>query len=115
MIIKRNRVKCLLCGDIIESKSDHNLVSCSCGKLAVDGGLTHLSRTCRSRENFKEMSETRQEKKDTQPKSDRTKSIESIITGYRHKYADPAAKPDPGASTIEREVYLELKRQRLVD
>ncbi|RRC98274.1 DUF7695 domain-containing protein [Amphritea balenae] len=62
MIITRNKAKCLLCGDIIESKSDHDLVSCSCGKLSVDGGLTHLSRICRSREDFKEMSEARQER-----------------------------------------------------
>ena len=37
--LKRNRVQCLYCGDIIESKTRHNFVTCSCGKTFVDGGL----------------------------------------------------------------------------
>lgn len=32
------KVRCLRCGDIIESKWLHDFVSCSCGKVAVDGG-----------------------------------------------------------------------------
>ena len=35
---QRNRVKCLLCGDIIESRYRHHLVECSCGNAFVDGG-----------------------------------------------------------------------------
>lgn len=53
-----NRAKCRMCGDIIESKSDNDLVSCSCEMLTVDGGLNHLSRICRCHEDFIEMSET---------------------------------------------------------
>jgi len=34
----RNRAKCLLCGDIIESKYRHDFVKCSCGEIFVDGG-----------------------------------------------------------------------------
>jgi len=35
---KKNKAKCALCGDIIESKSRHDFVSCSCGNIFVDGG-----------------------------------------------------------------------------
>lgn len=34
----RNRAKCKLCEDIIESKHRHDYVSCKCGQISVDGG-----------------------------------------------------------------------------
>jgi len=34
----RNRAKCRLCGDIIESFHQHDYVRCSCDQIAVDGG-----------------------------------------------------------------------------
>lgn len=34
----RNAARCLLCGDIIESRHTHDYVSCTCGNIAVDGG-----------------------------------------------------------------------------
>ena len=37
----RNSIKCKRCGDIIESKSRHNFVECSCGACFVDGGLDY--------------------------------------------------------------------------
>ena len=36
------KIKCLKCGDIIESKHRHDFVSCSCGTCAVDGGDEYL-------------------------------------------------------------------------
>lgn len=33
-----NKVKCLKCGDIIESKYRHDYVTCSCGYISIDGG-----------------------------------------------------------------------------
>lgn len=41
-IIKRNALKCKLCGDIIESKSTHDLVWCKCGKCYIDGGKDYV-------------------------------------------------------------------------
>ncbi len=35
----RNRAKCYLCKDIIESKAVNDRVICSCGEISVDGGL----------------------------------------------------------------------------
>jgi len=34
----KNRAKCKLCGDIIESKTRHDMCWCKCGEIAVDGG-----------------------------------------------------------------------------
>ena len=42
--IKRNRIRCKRCGDIIESKHTHDFVWCSCGSCAVDGGTSYLKR-----------------------------------------------------------------------
>lgn len=41
-IIKRNAIKCLKCGDIIESKTVHDWVQCSCGACYVDGGHEYI-------------------------------------------------------------------------
>ena len=39
--IKCNKAQCLECKDIIESKSRHDFVSCSCGAIFVDGGTDY--------------------------------------------------------------------------
>lgn len=40
----RNIAKCKKCGDIIESKSRHDFVECSCGAIFVDGGNDYIRR-----------------------------------------------------------------------
>lgn len=45
------KIKCLKCGDIIESKYRHNFISCSCGACFVDGGNDY----CRVGGNFEDM------------------------------------------------------------
>ena len=40
--IKRNRLQCKLCGDIIESKYTHDYVLCNCKKCAIDGGKEYV-------------------------------------------------------------------------
>lgn len=37
----KNKVKCKLCGDIIESKNTHDFQKCKCGAIFVDGGLSY--------------------------------------------------------------------------
>ena len=54
--IIRNRIKCNLCGDVIESTYCHDFVMCKCGKVAVDGGKDYLKR-CGDSGNYTEMSE----------------------------------------------------------
>ena len=43
MIIK-NRAYCLSCDDEIESTHRHDYVTCSCGRVSVDGGKDYLRR-----------------------------------------------------------------------
>jgi len=42
--IIRNSVKCLKCGDEVESKYRHDFRFCKCGAIAVDGGHDYLKR-----------------------------------------------------------------------
>ena len=57
-MIIRNRAKCLICGDIIESVYRHDFKWCSCGNLAVDGGHDYLRRGFKDRAKYEELSET---------------------------------------------------------
>lgn len=43
-IIIHNRIRCKRCGDVIESKSRHDFVTCRCGACSVDGGHDYLRR-----------------------------------------------------------------------
>lgn len=48
----RNRAKCRLCNDIIESKHQHDYVSCSCEEIALDGGNAYHRACFKNKENF---------------------------------------------------------------
>ena len=54
--IRVNRIRCLKCGEIIESTSVHDFRWCSCRACAVDGGKEYLRRLG-NREDWEEMSE----------------------------------------------------------
>lgn len=45
MGIKENKITCKRCGEIIESITVHDYVTCKCGSCAVDGGHTYLRRS----------------------------------------------------------------------
>ena len=55
----KNKIRCKHCGDVIESKSIHDWVQCSCEACFVDGGLTYLRRGFRvsPEEDYEELSE----------------------------------------------------------
>lgn len=53
--IIRDAIQCKKCGDIIESKTVHDFVTCSCGACSVDGGHEYLRR-CGNLEDFIELS-----------------------------------------------------------
>lgn len=57
--ILSNKIQCKHCGDMIESKSVHDYVKCSCGAVAVDGGLEYIRRTFLTspQDDFEELSE----------------------------------------------------------
>lgn len=52
----RNAIKCLKCGDIIESTYRHDFVMCSCGACFVDGGHDYM-RIGGNKEDWEDMSE----------------------------------------------------------
>jgi len=63
--IIRNAIRCRLCGDVIESKSTHDFVWCSCKSCAVDGGPSCLRRLFKSEDVYEELAEVEQvEEKD---------------------------------------------------
>jgi len=42
MNITRNAARCRKCDTVIESRSVHDFVSCKCGAIFVDGGLSYF-------------------------------------------------------------------------
>ena len=58
--IIKNAIRCKHCGEIIESKSVHDFVTCSCGSCSVDGGHEYLRRCFVSRPelDYDDLSET---------------------------------------------------------
>lgn len=40
----RNRAKCKLCNDLIESIYRHDFVTCKCGEISIDGGREPFTR-----------------------------------------------------------------------
>jgi len=48
----RNRAKCRLCEEIIESFHSHDYVSCKCGEISIDGGNMHYKASAKDFNNF---------------------------------------------------------------
>jgi len=48
----RNRAKCRLCEEVIESTHQYHLSTCSCGEIGVDGGTTYFRSIARNPKNF---------------------------------------------------------------
>lgn len=58
MEILRNRIRCNLCGNVIESEYRHDMRWCECGAVAVDGGHSYLKRLfVNSPKDYTELSE----------------------------------------------------------
>lgn len=54
-----NKIKCNHCGEVIESKSRHDFVTCKCGAVSVDGGKEYLRRAFKKgSEDYEDLSET---------------------------------------------------------
>lgn len=62
-IIIHNRIKCLKCGDVIESEYRHDYKTCRCGACAVDGGHDYLRRGGKIGD-WEEMNEIQESKTD---------------------------------------------------
>ena len=48
----RNRAKCKLCADILESFHEHDWVTCKCGEISIDGGNHRMDCSAKNWENF---------------------------------------------------------------
>lgn len=58
MKIIENKVKCLICNTIIESKTNHDFATCPCGNVFVDGGKEYLRRGAVHMDKYQELSIT---------------------------------------------------------
>lgn len=58
-VITKNAAQCKKCNDVIESKHRHDFVTCSCGEISVDGGLSYLRRLANDPDNIISLSEHR--------------------------------------------------------
>lgn len=56
-MLRVNKARCKLCGEVIESKHRHDFVTCECGNLSIDGGLDYARRCADSREDFEDLCE----------------------------------------------------------
>lgn len=63
-MIVHNRIKCKMCGDVIESTYIHDFKMCKCRAVAVDGGHGYLKRVG-YKENYEELSEVAEEREET--------------------------------------------------
>jgi hypothetical protein len=54
-VLKVNKIKCIKCNDILNCISN-NMKWCSCGSVAIDGGLSY-GRRLGNREDYEELSE----------------------------------------------------------
>ena len=52
----KNSIRCKRCGDVIESRGVHEMVWCSCGACAVDGGHEYLRRAYKEEGCYEELS-----------------------------------------------------------
>src|SRR5271166_4679007 len=48
----KNRAKCKLCKDILESFHQHDYVTCTCGEISIDGGTSYWRCAAKNWENF---------------------------------------------------------------
>jgi hypothetical protein len=54
-------MKCLSCGDIVESVFIHQFVTCKCGKVSVDGGIAVGNRVLGNPNDMEDCSEWKTE------------------------------------------------------
>ena len=102
--IIRNRIRCRLCGEIIESKSQHDFVTCHCGACSVDGGHDYLRRCFASPDCYEELSVTivctddRLEKTEGTTRSDADELIDPvakrILEEHRSAFIELSKGPD---------------------
>lgn len=56
MKIVKNRARCRKCKDIVESMHRHDIKSCKCGSITVDGGKDYIRRSALDLNDIEELS-----------------------------------------------------------
>lgn len=54
----RNRAKCRLCGEVLESFHRHDYVECKCKEISIDGGADYFKCGARDWANFVRLDDT---------------------------------------------------------
>ena len=54
--IIKNAIKCIHCGEVIESTHVHDFKTCKCGRVSVDGGKEYLKRCFHEKGDYEDMS-----------------------------------------------------------
>ena len=85
----RNRAKCKLCNDVLESFHQYDYVVCKCGEISVDGGLYELRCSAKHWSNFLRVDDNNNEivikVKDEDPIPDPTKMAEPQLLTKQDK------------------------------
>ena len=84
--IIHNCIRCKLCGEVIESKSRHDFITCKCGACSVDGGHTYLRRCFAAPDCYEELSVT------IVCTDDRVEKTEGTTGSDADELIDPVAK-----------------------
>ena len=56
-----NKIQCLRCKEVVESKYPHDLKKCCCGKVAIDGGHEYLKRIGKENIDYIELSKIKED------------------------------------------------------
>ena len=86
-MIIHNRIKCLKCGDVIESKSVHDFRWCSCHACAVDGGRQYLRRLGEPTD-WEDMSECIEDPPDPPDQDEYAVTTEQLKEQYKEELED---------------------------
>lgn len=90
----KNRAKCKLCNEIIESLALHDYVTCKCGEIAVSGGSYHLYAYAKNFDNFL-----------------RVDDDENLVAvEYHEKKEDEKEEKQENAHTLSRQELIEELR-----
>lgn len=84
----RNRAKCKLCNEIIESFYRYDYITCKCGEISISGGLQSLECSAKNFSNFLRIDDVgnemvvrvvdKDEQNDEVPKPTKKEMIESL-------------------------------------
>lgn len=53
--IFENKARCLLCNDVLHSKSRNDRITCKCGNLTIDGGSWEIIREVKEENSFENL------------------------------------------------------------